>query len=105
MVIDVIEERGFANIDIKWGDPWECHFPLIHGMKPPSLPWMIILYTVMWIGAFGIALGLRFKLACACFILPYWYIFLLDKSYWNNHTYLYGIVAILFWGTGADKYL
>ncbi|XP_025156701.1 vitamin K-dependent gamma-carboxylase isoform X2 [Harpegnathos saltator] len=104
MVIDVVEERGFANIDIKWGDPWECHFPLIHGMRPPSLPWMIMLYTVMWIGAFGIALGLRFKLACACFALPYWYIFLLDKSYWNNHTYLYGIVAILFWGTGADKY-
>ncbi|XP_032670283.1 vitamin K-dependent gamma-carboxylase isoform X2 [Odontomachus brunneus] len=104
MVIDVVEERGFSNIDIKWGDPWECHFPLIHGMGPPSLPWMIMLYTVMWIGAFGIALGLRFKLACACFALPYWYIFLLDKSYWNNHTYLYGIVAILFWGTGADKY-
>ncbi|XP_014477597.1 PREDICTED: vitamin K-dependent gamma-carboxylase [Dinoponera quadriceps] len=105
MVIDVVEERGFANIDIKWGDPWECHFPLIHGMKPLSLPWMIILYTVMWMGAFGIALGWRFKLSCACFTLPYWYIFLLDKSYWNNHTYLYGLVAILFWGTGSDKYL
>lgn len=104
MVLDVIEERGLADIDIKWGDPMECHFPLIHGMKPPSLPWIIVIYTVMWIGAFGIMLGLHFKLACACFVVPYWYIFLLDKSYWNNHTYLYGIVATLLWGTEANKY-
>ncbi|KAK9298714.1 hypothetical protein QLX08_008077 [Tetragonisca angustula] len=104
MVLDVVEERGLADIDIKWGDPMECHFPLIHGMKAPSLPWMILIYTIMWIGAFGIMLGSRFKLACACFVIPYWYIFLLDKSYWNNHTYLYGIVAILFWGTEANTY-
>ncbi|EGI61953.1 PREDICTED: vitamin K-dependent gamma-carboxylase [Acromyrmex echinatior] len=104
MVIDVIEERGFSDIDIKWGDPWDCHFPLIHGMMPPSLSWMIMIYTVMWMGAFGIALGLRFRIACACFVLPYWYIFLLEKTYWNNHTYLYGVVATLFWGTEANKY-
>ncbi|XP_006616444.1 vitamin K-dependent gamma-carboxylase [Apis dorsata] len=104
MVLDVVEERGLGDVDIKWGDPMECHFPLIHGMKPLSLPWMISIYTIMWIGAFGIMLGSRFKIACACFLIPYWYIFLLDKSYWNNHTYLYGIVVILFWGTGADKY-
>lgn len=83
----------------------ECHFPLIHGMKPLPLPWMITIYAIMWIGAFGIMLGSRFKIACACFLIPYWYIFLLDKSYWNNHTYLYGIIVILLWGTGADKYL
>ncbi|XP_012228359.1 vitamin K-dependent gamma-carboxylase [Linepithema humile] len=104
MVIDVVEERGLADIDIKWGDPWDCHFPLIHGMKSLSLPWMVVIYAVMWMGAFGIALGFHFKIACACFVLPYWYIFLLDKSYWNNHTYLYGIVATLFWGTEANKY-
>lgn len=105
MVLDVVEERGLGDVDIKWGDPMECHFPLIHGMKPLPLPWMITIYAIMWIGAFGIMLGSRFKIACACFLIPYWYIFLLDKSYWNNHTYLYGIVVILLWGTGADKYL
>ncbi|XP_046820051.1 vitamin K-dependent gamma-carboxylase [Vespa crabro] len=104
MIVDVVEERGLADIDIKWGDSWDCHFPLIHGMKPLSLPWMIVLYGAMWLGAFGIMLGVRFKFACACFVVPYWYIFLLDKSYWNNHTYLYGIVATLFWCTEANKY-
>ncbi|CAL7951877.1 unnamed protein product [Xylocopa violacea] len=104
MVLDVVEERGLSDVDIKWGDPMECHFPLIHGMKPPPLPWMILVYTIMWAGAFGIMLGWRFKLASACFVIPYWYIFLLDKSYWNNHTYLYGVVATLLWGTEANKY-
>ncbi|OXU20747.1 hypothetical protein TSAR_007390 [Trichomalopsis sarcophagae] len=104
MVLDVVEERGLAIIDLKWGDPNGCHFPLIHGLRPLELPWMIVLYSVMWLGAFGIMLGYRFKLACGLFVLPYWYLFLVDKSYWNNHSYLYGVVSLLFWGTGADRY-
>ncbi|XP_053596618.1 vitamin K-dependent gamma-carboxylase isoform X1 [Microplitis demolitor] len=104
MVLDVVEERGLADIDLKWGDPYSCHFPLIHGMQPLSLPWMILLFTVMWLGAFGIMLGFCFKLACACFLIPYWYIFLLDKSFWNNHSYLYGVVTLLLWGTQANRY-
>lgn len=105
MVVDVVEERGFADVDIKWGDPRKCYFPLIHGMKPLSLPWMIVLYSVLWAGAFGIMLGFYFKLACAFFIIPYWYLFVLDKSYWNNHTYLFGIVSLLFSLSDANKYL
>lgn len=104
MVIDIVNERGLSNIDEKWGDPKICRFPLIHGMEAPTLPWMTIIYTIMWFGAFGIMLGYYFKIACFCFVLPYWYIFLLDKTFWNNHSYLYGVVAILYWGTGADKY-
>lgn len=105
MVLDIVEERGFADVDLKWGDPNDCHFPLIHGMEPPSLQWMILLYWIMWTGAFGIMLGYKFRLSCVCFAVPYWYIFLLDKTFWNNHTYLYGIVAMLLLGTGANKYL
>ncbi|XP_043275488.1 vitamin K-dependent gamma-carboxylase isoform X2 [Venturia canescens] len=104
MVLDVVEERGLADIDLKWGDPNGCHFPLIHGMERPPLPIMILIYAIMWLGAFGIMLGFWFKIACACFAIPYWYIFILDKSFWNNHTYLYGLVTVLFWGTGANRY-
>lgn len=105
MVIDIVEERGFSDIDLKWGDPTICHFPLIHGMKPPHLPWTIVLYTLMWVGAGGIMIGFSFKLSCASFLLPYWYFFILDKMNWNNHSYLYGVVSLLFWGTGASNYL
>ncbi|KAJ8680661.1 hypothetical protein QAD02_016448 [Eretmocerus hayati] len=104
MVFDVVDERGLANIDLKWGDPYTCHFPLMHGMRPMSLPYMIVLYSIMWLGAFGIMLGFHYKLACCMFVLPYWYILLLDKSFWNNHSYLFGVVSLLFCGTNANEY-
>ncbi|XP_063973510.1 vitamin K-dependent gamma-carboxylase [Diachasmimorpha longicaudata] len=104
MVIEIVEERGLSDIELKWRGAHACHFPLIHGMKQPSLPHMIALYTLMLLGAFGIMLGFFFKLSCASFVIPYWYIFILDKSFWNNHSYLYGLVSTLFWGTGANRY-
>ncbi|XP_058795770.1 vitamin K-dependent gamma-carboxylase isoform X2 [Phymastichus coffea] len=104
MVIDVVEERGLGHVDVKWGDPDTCYFPLIHGLRPLALPWMVLVYALMWLGAFGIMLGYRFKIACGLFVLPYYYLFLLDKSYWNNHSFLYGIVTLLLWVGGANRY-
>ncbi|XP_071455229.1 vitamin K-dependent gamma-carboxylase isoform X2 [Hetaerina americana] len=48
--------------------------------------------------------GLRFRLSCLAFVLPYWYIILLDKSVWNNHSYLYGLVSILLLGSHAHHF-
>ncbi|GLG93989.1 Vitamin K-dependent gamma-carboxylase [Gryllus bimaculatus] len=104
MVLDIPEERGLADIDVKWGDPRFCHFPLFNFLVPLPLPWMGIVYLVMWLGAVGIMLGFMYHLSCLAFIIPYWYIFLLDKSVWNNHSYLYGITGILFLGTNANHF-
>ena len=46
-------------------------------------------------GALGIALGLFYRISCLLFSIPYWYIILLDKTSWNNHSYLYGLLGIL----------
>jgi len=35
--------------------------------------------------------------------VPYWYVFLLDKLTWNNHSYLYGLVAILLLTSRANQ--
>ena len=43
-------------------------------------------------GALCIALGLYFNYAIWLHIIPYWYTFVLDKTTWNNHTYLFGLV-------------
>nr|CAD7400436.1 unnamed protein product [Timema cristinae] len=102
MVLDVVEERGLANADIKWGNPNECRFPLFDVLKPLPLDWMCIIHLIMWAGAFGIMLGFFFKWSCVAFIAPYWYIVLLDKSTWNNHSYLYGLISILLLGTDAN---
>nr|CAD7447937.1 unnamed protein product [Timema bartmani] len=104
MVLDVVEERGLANADIKWGNPNECRFPLFDVLKPLPLDWMCIIHLIMWAGAFGIMLGFFFKWSCFAFIAPYWYIVLLDKSSWNNHSYLYGLISILLLGTDANRF-
>ncbi|XP_069669123.1 vitamin K-dependent gamma-carboxylase isoform X2 [Periplaneta americana] len=104
MVLDIPEERGLSNADINWGDPNECRFPLFNFLQPLPLQWMCIVYLIMWIGAFGIMLGWYFRFSCLAFIIPYWYIFLLDKTSWNNHSYLYGVISILLLGSQANCY-
>lgn len=55
-------------------------------------------------GALGIMVGLFFKLSCLCFIIPYWYVLLLDKTAWNNHSYLYGLLSLLLLVSSANNY-
>lgn len=130
MVIDIPDERGLANIDLRFGDPLRCHFPLFNWLSPLPLEYMGLLYFIMWLGkkiflysnhlllvhfinnlftnfillsgSLGICLGFKFKISCFMFTIPYWYIYLLDKSFWNNHSYLFGLISILFAFTCAN---
>ncbi|KAJ1522865.1 hypothetical protein ONE63_002010 [Megalurothrips usitatus] len=105
MAVDTLEERGLGEADLRWASPKHCYFPLFDFLRPPPLPWMCMLYLSMWIGAVGMMLGLRFRLSCLLFAAPYWFVLLLDKSRWNNHSYLFGIVAILLSRSSAHHYL
>ncbi|XP_055378655.1 vitamin K-dependent gamma-carboxylase [Condylostylus longicornis] len=104
MLIDIPEEREGGHIDVRFGDPKICHFPLIDSIQPLSLPLIGVVYLVMWVGALGITLGYKFKLSCLLFSIPYWYIFLLDKTAWNNHSYLYGLCGVLLFFTDSHKF-
>lgn len=105
MLLDLPEERGGADVDLRWGEIKDCHFPLFPFLKPLSYPYMSLLYGVMWFGALGIMLGYKFRLSVFLFGVPYWYILLLDKAYWNNHSYLFGLVTILLAGSSANHFL
>nr|XP_047911705.1 vitamin K-dependent gamma-carboxylase [Anser cygnoides] len=37
--------------------------------------------------------GFCYRLSTLAFLGPYWYLLLLDKTTWNNHSYLYGLLA------------
>lgn len=50
MLSDIPEERGGSELDIKWGEPRDCHFPLFNVLKPLPLPYMGLLYGLMWLG-------------------------------------------------------
>nr|XP_054919472.1 vitamin K-dependent gamma-carboxylase-like [Dermacentor andersoni] len=101
MILDQPEERGLAFVEERWGDPKECRFPLFSFLKPLSLEGMYCIHLIMLLGAIGICTGAFFKKSCMAFLLPYWFIFLLEKSRWNNHSYLYGLITVLLSVTGA----
>ncbi|GFR98774.1 vitamin K-dependent gamma-carboxylase-like [Elysia marginata] len=104
MMIDTIEERGMSTADIRFGDPTQCQFPLINLLQPLPLQWMYIVYMALLIASTGIMLGLAYRVCCPVFMCCYWYILLLDKTRWNNHSYLFGIFSLLFTITDANRY-
>lgn len=55
-------------------------------------------------GALGMMLGCWYRLSCVAFLCPYWYVLLLDKTSWNNHSYLYGLLAFQLTFMSADRY-
>uniref|UniRef100_F6ZL08 HTTM-like domain-containing protein n=2 Tax=Ciona intestinalis TaxID=7719 RepID=F6ZL08_CIOIN len=106
MAIDIPQERGMNHADIKYGEDsgLVCKFPLFHNLHPLSQDWMTFLYTVLFLSAIGIAVGFMYRLNCALFTSIYWYFFFLDKTTWNNHSYLYGLLAFLFLISDAHRY-
>uniref|UniRef100_A0A803WAB3 Vitamin K-dependent gamma-carboxylase n=1 Tax=Ficedula albicollis TaxID=59894 RepID=A0A803WAB3_FICAL len=105
MALDVPQERGLGHLDQRYLDGLEvCRFPLLPFLQPLPLDWMYLLYTIMFLGALGIMLGCCYRLSCVAFLCPYWYLFLLDKTSWNNHSYLYGLLGFQLALLGADRY-
>lgn len=104
MMVDIPQERGMSALADRFHDPTLCFFPLFDWLKPLPVDWMHVVYIVMFMAALGIALGFCYRSSCLMFILTYWYIFFLDKSVWNNHSYLYGLISIMLLITDANRY-
>ncbi|KAG7299861.1 hypothetical protein JYU34_016881 [Plutella xylostella] len=104
MLFDIPDERGGASMDRRWGEPRTCHFPLLPTVRALPMPYMALVYAAMWIGAAGLMLGWRFRRCSIMFAACYWYLLLVEKSYWNNHSYLFGLVALLLVGSNANCY-
>ncbi|XP_041976445.1 vitamin K-dependent gamma-carboxylase [Aricia agestis] len=101
MLLDIPDERGGAALSRRWGAG--CRFPLLPALTAIPLPYMALVYAALWLGAFGIALGYKYRISCITFTVCYWYLFLIEKSYWNNHSYLFGLVATLLTTTDAGR--
>ena len=54
MMVDIHLERGFAEVDHRFGDLRLCHFPLFDFLTPLPFQWMCLLYLVMWFGKFSL---------------------------------------------------
>ncbi len=56
---------------------------------------MYLLFAAMGLFALGIALGFCYRIASLLFFLSYTYVFLLDKTPYNNHYYLIILLSFL----------
>lgn len=50
MIIDIPSERGMSNADIEYGPKHECFFPLFDFLQPLAPEWMVLIYTLMFLG-------------------------------------------------------
>ncbi|XP_015370925.1 PREDICTED: vitamin K-dependent gamma-carboxylase isoform X2 [Diuraphis noxia] len=103
MMIDTMDERGFCQADKRWMEPMKCYFPLFDFVKPLPGRWICLAYVAMFSGVLGIFTGFHYRISCAMYAIPYWYIFLADKSSWNNHSYLFGLLIVIFSVTDAHR--
>lgn len=104
MLLDIWQERGWGELVELFGDEEECRFPLFDFLKPLPLEWMYVVYLLMCIGEIGLMLGLFYQMSCLLYVVCYWYLFLLDKTRWNNHSYLFGLFGLMFLITDANRY-
>lgn len=104
MVVDATQERGMERLHDKFRDPNSCHFPLFNALTPLSVDWMHVVYLMMIIASICICIGFYYRFATIWLAISYWYVFLLDKTVWNNHSYLFGLFAIFFSVTKANRW-
>ncbi|KAF5296809.1 hypothetical protein FQA39_LY12327 [Lamprigera yunnana] len=102
MILDTLFERSGLQVIYRWGDSHDCHFPLFSQINYPGFFVIAVIYSIMIAGAFGIVLGYKFHYSTLLFCIPYWYLLILDKTYWNNHSYLFGLVSMLLVGSSAN---
>jgi hypothetical protein len=79
------------------------HYDFFRWLSPLPEIWMNVLLYLLLACSIAITLGIFFKWSCRILAIGYAYIFLIDKSIYNNHIYLFILLAVLLSLTDADK--
>ncbi|MGV7221096.1 MAG: HTTM domain-containing protein [Nitrospinales bacterium] len=66
---------------------------------------MYYIFGVMAASAFFLALGFLYRVSAIVFFLTYTYVFLIDKSLYNNHYYFICLLAFLFCFINAHRWM
>jgi vitamin K-dependent gamma-carboxylase len=74
-------------------------------VTPLSGDGMYYVFGVMAVSALFLALGLLYRVSAIVFFLTYTYVFLLEKSLYNNHYYFVCLLAFLFCFTNAHHWM
>lgn len=85
----------------------EMNFHYFFARGIPTLPpaHLQTVFAISAIAAFFMGIGFKYRASCGTFLVTYTYLFLLEKSRYNNHYYLYILIALFFLITDAHKRL
>eukprot|EP00501_MAST-03F_sp_TOSAG23-6_P002013 GSMAST32.ASY1.ANO1.2098.1 assembled CDS len=86
MMFDFIMERLY-NQYLLTND--KCHFSYFSWITPLNWDGFVLFRAVLTFAHIGIILGFFYKFSCFICAIGAWYLFLLDKTHWNNHSYLF----------------
>ncbi len=84
-------------------DTFHFSYPFFSFLKPWPGQGMTLHYWVMGIAAAGLMVGAWYRLCAFVFLVTSLYVFLLDPAYYQNHYYLYCLLAFLFLVINADR--
>ena len=98
MLLDLVHERGLSQAHLNLANDTifpQCRFPVFQQVTRFSNPEaMFAVYAVMFVSLLGIIVGFYYRLFTLLYATGFWYLLIIDKSRWNNHSYLFGILAL-----------
>ena len=94
MMLDTLGERSPVRAARRFADPMACVFSMF-GLRPLATDGFHLLFGAMSACLLLLAAGVAVRAAGLVFSVSYWYLFLLQKTRWNNHSYLFGTVSTL----------
>ena len=104
MMYEVYRYYIYERIERYYIEP-KIFFSFIEGLPIFSGEIIYLIFILMFISAFLLTIGFKYKFASITFFVLYTYIFLIDKAQYNNHYYFISLLAFLFCVTNANRFL
>jgi len=71
-------------------------YDFFHWVKPLPIFWFNIFFYTLYLSAFSLAIGFKYRFNAIYSFIGFTYCFLIDKGHYNNHYYLYAILLFFF---------
>lgn len=105
MFVEVIRYFAFGKTREPYLKPkFLFTFEWVEFLRPWPNWGMTLFFVLLGLFALGILLGFFYRLSCLGFFFFYTYLFLLEKSDYNNHYYLMSLLSFLFFVTDAHHW-
>lgn len=103
--IDVLSSWIYYHLNNDAYNPYKFQFPYIgfEWVQPIPDPYFSQAIFITLLAAIGVTIGYRYRLSAFIFALGFTYLFLLEKSHYLNHGYLYSWIAFTMVFLPADR--